>query len=195
MIPKFKLMLVGNSNVGKTAFIKRKITGEFEEKHITTCFLEIYSIKLLTNKGYIIFEVWEPFPHEKRGDLRDNFYLNSNCAILMFDLTSKQSYKDIPMYYKDILRVCNNIPIVLVGNKSDDNFNRKIKPEKICYHKKKNLNYFEISSKTYQNFESPWLHLSRILKNDENLYFVKEELFINNYLSYTENNNENKKKE
>ena len=44
----------------------------------------------------------------------------------MFDVTSRITYKNVPKWYKDITRVCDNIPIVLVGNKADDEENRKV---------------------------------------------------------------------
>lgn len=44
-------------------------------------------------------------------------FLQGQCAIMMFDVTARITYKNIPNWYRDITRVCENIPIVLVGNK------------------------------------------------------------------------------
>lgn len=45
------------------------------------------------------------------------FSIGGDCAIIMFDVTSRITYKNVPKWYKDLTRICENIPIVLVGNK------------------------------------------------------------------------------
>jgi GTP-binding nuclear protein Ran len=97
-----------------------------------------------------------------KGGLRDGYYINANCAILMFDVTSKQTYKNIPSWYRDVYRVCDNIPMVLVGNKVDIS-DRKVKAKEITFHRKKNLQYYDISAKSNYNYEKPFLYLARKL--------------------------------
>ena len=59
-------------------------------------------------------------------------------------------------------RVCENIPIVLTGNKVDIK-DRKVKAKSIVFHRKKNLQYYDISAKSNYNFEKPFLWLARFL--------------------------------
>jgi GTP-binding nuclear protein Ran len=68
----------------------------------------------------------------------------------MFDLTSRISYKNVPRWYDSIIRVCGDIPIILIGNKADLDY-RKVKPSAITFHKGKRMEYFEMSVK--QNFQ------------------------------------------
>ncbi|RVW50428.1 GTP-binding nuclear protein Ran1 [Vitis vinifera] len=56
---------------------------------------------------------------EKFGGLRDGYYINGQCAIIMFDVTAHLTYKNAPTWHRDLYRVCENIPIVLCGNKMD----------------------------------------------------------------------------
>lgn len=63
----------------------------------------------------------------------------------MFDVNSRQSYKDVPLWYSQIVKYCEHIPIVLVGNKADSK-DRKVKPKQVNYHRKKNLKYIEVSA-------------------------------------------------
>lgn len=58
------------------------------------------------------------------------------------------------------IRVCENIPVVLCGNKVDVK-NRQVKAKAVTYHRKKNLQYYEISAKSNYNFEKPFLYLAR----------------------------------
>ena len=67
--------------------------------------------------------------------------------------------------------MCENIPIVLTGNKVDIK-DRKVKAKSIVFHRKKNLQYYDISAKSNYNFEKPFLWLARKLIGDPNLEFV-----------------------
>lgn len=62
----------------------------------------------------------------------------AQCAIIMFDVTSRVTYKNVPNWHRDLVRVCENIPIVLCGNKVDIK-DRKVKAKSIVFHRKKNL--------------------------------------------------------
>lgn len=71
--------------------------------------------------------------------IRINFVLfTAQCAIIMFDVTSRVTYKNVPNWHRDLVRVCENIPIVLCGNKVDIK-DRKVKAKSIVFHRKKNL--------------------------------------------------------
>ncbi|KAG0514978.1 hypothetical protein BDA96_10G239600 [Sorghum bicolor] len=89
-------------------------------------------------------------------------YINGQCAIIMFDVTSRITYKNVPTWHRDISRVCENIPVVLCGNKVDVK-NRQVKAKAVTCHRKKNLQYYEISAKSNYNFEKPFLYLARKL--------------------------------
>ena len=73
---------------------------------------------------------------------------------------------------RDLSRVCENIPIVLCGNKVDIK-DRKVKPTQVTFHRKKNLQYFELSAKGNYNFEKPFLWLAKKLVGDNDLRFVE----------------------
>lgn len=89
----------------------------------------------------------------------------------MFDVTARITYKNVPNWHRDLVRVCENIPIVLCGNKVDIK-DRKVKAKSIVFHRKKNLQYYDISAKSNYNFEKPFLWLARKLTGDPNLELV-----------------------
>lgn len=167
----FKLVLVGDGGVGKTTFVKRHLTGEFEKKYVATLGVEVHPLAFTTNLGPITFNVWDTAGQEKFGGLRDGYYIQGQCAIIMFDVTSRITYKNVPTWHKDLVRVCENIPIVLCGNKVDIK-DRKVKAKAITFHRKKNLQYYDISAKSNYNFEKPFLWLARKLAGDSSLEFV-----------------------
>lgn len=98
--------------------------------------------------------------------------IQGNAAIIMFDVTSRLTYKNVPNWHRDLVRVCENIPIVLCGNKVDIK-DRKVKAKAVTFHRKKNLHYFEISAKSNYNFEKPFLWIARKLIANPALTFVE----------------------
>jgi GTP-binding nuclear protein Ran len=167
-----KLILVGDGGVGKTTFVKRHLTGEFEKKYIATLGVEVHPLKFHTNRGLIVFNIWDTAGQEKFGGLRDGYYIQGQAAIIMFDVTSRITYKNVPNWHRDLIRVCDEIPIVLIGNKVDIK-DRKVKAKQITFHRKKNLQYYDVSAKSNYNFEKPFLWLARKLIGDPNLIFVE----------------------
>lgn len=170
--PKFKLILVGDGGVGKTTFVKRHRTGEFEKKYVATMGVEVHPLPFFTNLGNVVFNCWDTAGQEKFGGLRDGYYIGGQAAIIMFDVTARVTYKSVPHWYKDLVRVCENIPIVLCGNKVDCK-DRKVKPKDIHFHRKKNLQYYDISAKANTNFEKPFLYIARKLTGNPNCHFVE----------------------
>merc|ERR1719498_1368853 len=170
-VPQFKCLLVGDGGVGKTTFVKRHVTGEFEKKYVATIGVEVHPLKFDTNRATLQFNVWDTAGQEKFGGLRDGYYIQGQCAIIMFDVTSRISYKNVGIWYRDLVRVCESIPIVLVGNKVDVK-ERKVKVKQINFHRKKNLNYYDISAKSNFNYEKPFLSLAKKLVGDQHLIFV-----------------------
>ena len=174
-IPEFKLVLVGDGGVGKTTFVKRHLTGEFEKRYIATLGVEVHPMPFFTNHGQVNFNVWDTAGQEKLGGLRDGYYIGGNCGIIMFDVCSRITYSNVPKWYKDLTRVCEAIPIVLVGNKVDVR-DRKVKAKQITFHRKKNLQYYDISAKSNYQFEKPFVWLLRRMINDAQLSLVETPL-------------------
>lgn len=170
-VPTFKLVLVGDGGTGKTTFVKRHLSGEFEKKYIATVGVEVHPLLFHTNYGPIVFNTWDTAGQEKFGGLRDGYYVQGQCGIIMFDVTSRITYKNVPNWHKDLVRVCENIPIVLCGNKVDIK-ERKVKAKTITFHRKKNLQYYDISAKSNYNFEKPFVWLAQRLTGHNDLQLV-----------------------
>lgn len=160
-IPVFKLILVGDGGTGKTTFVKRHLTGEFEKKYVATIGADVYPMLFYTTHGPVQFNVWDTAGQEKFGGLRDGYYVAGQCAIIMFDVTSRVTYKNAPTWHRDLMRTCGTIPTVLCGNKVDVK-DRKVHPKTITMHrKKKGMQYYDISAKSNYNFEKPFVWLMK----------------------------------
>ncbi|KAG0196008.1 GTP-binding nuclear protein gsp1/Ran [Mortierella sp. NVP41] len=169
--PTFKLVLVGDGGVGKSTFVKRNLAGDLEKKYLADVGAEVYPLTFTTNYGDIIFNTWDSALSEKFGRPRDSFYVNGQCGIIMFDLTSRITYRNVPGWHREIVHRCGNIPIVICGSKVDIR-ERKLKPKVIDFHRKMSLQYHEISAKGNYNLEKPFLSLARELTGHQDLEFV-----------------------
>nr|P41914.1 RecName: Full=GTP-binding nuclear protein Ran; AltName: Full=GTPase Ran; AltName: Full=Ras-like protein TC4 [Tetrahymena pyriformis]BAA04849.1 Ran/TC4 [Tetrahymena pyriformis] len=172
VVAEFKLVLVGDGGVGKTTFVTRHQTGEFEKRYIATQGVNVSNMILHTTKGAIRFNIWDTAGQEKLGGLREGYYIGADAAIMMFDVTSRITYKNIPKWHKDLTRICENVPIVLVGNKVDSK-DSKVKARQITFHRKRSLQYYDVSAKSNYQYEKPFLWILRKLTGDPNLNLVE----------------------
>jgi GTP-binding nuclear protein Ran len=150
----------------------RARAASVDQPTAATVGVAVHPLEFTTNCGPIRFDCWDTAGQEKFGGLRDGYYIHGQCAIIMFDVTSRTTYKNVPTWHRDITRVCEDIPIVLCGNKVDVR-NRQVRAKTITFHRKKNLQYYELSAKSNYNFEKPFLYLARKLAGDPNLQFVE----------------------
>ena len=134
--------------------------------------VEVHPMVFFTSRGKIKLKVWDTAGQEKLACLRDGYYIGADCAIIMFDVCSRVTYKNVTKWYKELTRVCEGIPIVLVGNKVDV-ADRKVKARQILFPRKHGIQYYDISAKSNYQFEKPFLWLLRKLTGDPNLTLVE----------------------
>ena len=96
--------------------------------------------------------VWDTAGQEEYRGLRDGYYINAHCGIIMFDVSSRETYEHVPDWHREISRVCEDTPIVLAGNKVDV-VDRKVKAKDLTFHHMKNIQYYDISAKSNYNVE------------------------------------------
>lgn len=161
-------MLVGDGATGKTTFVKRHLTGEFEKQYNATVGCEVHPMNFFTSKGEVHLMVWDTAGQEKLGCLRDGYYIGAHGGIIMFDVCARITYQNVPKWHKDLTRVCPDAHLVLVGNKVDVK-DRKVKAKQIVFHRKKNIQYYDISAKSNYQYEKPFLHLIRKMTGENDL--------------------------
>ena len=120
-----KIALLGDGSTGKTSFFER-IKGlnddnyKFRKKYIATTNFNLEIIELPTNIGKVQIHLWDTAGQEKYGgDLRSAYIYGSNAAIIMYDITNRNTIKNVNKWIVDIKDVCGNIPVIVTGNKLD----------------------------------------------------------------------------
>src|SRR5665648_17401 len=91
----YKLVLAGDSGVGKSTFVKRHKTGEFETRYMATVGVAVHPLKFYTNEGNVCFNIWDISGQEKFGCLHVGYYSGADCAVVMFDLNSQRSFQSV----------------------------------------------------------------------------------------------------
>ena len=124
-IKSVKLIIVGESHVGKTSLIHQLIEGTFDEATVQTIGRGEKNIKEIPLKegGKIYLEIWDTAGQERFRTLNKIFIKDAKIILLVYDITEKKSFNEIvDFWYKDIISQldnCQNIVIGLAGNKSD----------------------------------------------------------------------------
>ncbi len=150
----YKILLLGDTSVGKTCFLLRYTDKIFEESHISTIGLD-YRLKSMTLKNgkNIKLQIWDTSGQERFRAITKNYYKQANGILLMYDITNEKSFSNIQNWITQIKEeTSSNIVLFIIGNKIDLEDQRKI-----TYENGKNLAkqyqypFFEASSKSAIN--------------------------------------------
>jgi len=150
----YKIVLVGDGGTGKSSYVSRLNQDKFEKEYIATLGVEKYTIAVETSEGYVLVDLWDTAGQERLGPMRDGYYVGADAAILFFDVTSRITYKSVPGWYQDIVRVSKDIPVVLCANKVDVK-ERKVKSKSITFPNKHDVGFYEISVKDRTLLKEP----------------------------------------
>ena len=176
-IPRFKIILLGNSNIGKTSLILRYCKGNFDEMAVSTVGVDTRLKYIKYNDKKIGLDIWDTAGQERFKSLAKNIYQGADGIILMYDLTNKKSFTDIKIWYSNIRDSIDikTVGIILVGNKSDMTDKIVVKSENVKkYCSTENLHSIEISCKNNVNVDETFEFLiEKIMK--ENSYKAQYE--------------------
>ena len=117
----YKVLLLGDSTVGKTCFLMRYTDNTFQEIHMSTIGLD-YRLKNITleNGKNIKIQIWDTAGQDRFRAITKNYYKGANGIILIYDVTNKQSYENVKNWLTQIKEEANpNVIIYLAGNKID----------------------------------------------------------------------------
>eukprot|EP01135_Chromosphaera_perkinsii_P007894 Nk52_evm1s1038 gene=Nk52_evmTU1s1038 len=115
-----KLLLLGSQGCGKTQLVNRYINDNFNETYLVTlgADLNAQQVSLADGDKYVL-HLWNCGGHARLRPLLNLFYPDASVALLTFDMTSTDSFKDVLFWYNEVQRVCPGCIKFLVGLKSD----------------------------------------------------------------------------
>ncbi len=141
----FKSVVVGDGGSGKTAVVVRFSQGFFQENYKLTIGVE-FAVKTIHINNYNVkLQIWDTGGQERFRYVRPLYYKGSMGCIILFDLTNRESFDHVPKWLEEVKKESGNIPILLVGNKSDLINERTVSLEE-AKQISKDLNMFYIES-------------------------------------------------
>lgn len=123
----FKIILIGDSNVGKSCITIRSLKDTFNEKPYPTLGVEFFSSFIMINKKIIKLHIWDTCGQEIYRSVISNFYKNVSLAVLVYSISSLSSFNNIKMWVNEVKSNSSpQVKLILLGNKSDLNQEREV---------------------------------------------------------------------
>ncbi|KAI8046423.1 GTP-binding nuclear protein Ran-like [Drosophila gunungcola] len=167
----YKCLLLGDSGVGKSTFLRRHATGKFTEQHVPTRGLLVHTVLLQADYQAVALELWDVAGDARHGGLQNGYYFHAKCAIVMFDLSAESSAASVVQWLREVDDICDlQISVVICGNKAD----LKPMPQKLLYRRHRSIDYCEISARAAWNLDEPLKFLCRRLLNKSNLVLISQ---------------------
>ena len=143
-----KILLIVDSQVGKTSLLLKYTEHVFPEEHIATIGVE-YKDKFILKDNYNIrLQIWDTAGQERFHSITKNIYRNANGVLFVYDITNQESFSNIKNWIKDLQNVGNDIKGVIIGNKIDLEQKRDVSKQDLEeIGKKYNMPILETSAK------------------------------------------------
>ena len=196
---KCKVIVIGDSAVGKTTFISRLI-DRFEENAASTFGVSYVTKEIKIDDNLVHFDIWDTAGQEKYHSVNRLFYLESKICIIVYDITNRISFDNAcNFWYKEITNEINDSIIIgLAGNKSDLYSMEEVKEEEaINYAKEKNIIFSLTSSYDNTGVNELFYQLAQKYLYSYHKGIIKKEvkdtnrIILNNDTSINENNGNN----
>jgi len=158
----FKLLVVGESGVGKTCLLLRFVDNEFSEFHMATVGVD-FKIKTITiDDRPVKLQIWDTAGQERFRTLTESYYRNSHGVILVYDVTNHESFDKIRSWAAQIEEYGDqNLCKLLVGNKTDKENQRAVTTQEgLSLAKSLGIEFLETSAKDTSNVEEAFTKLA-----------------------------------
>ena len=163
----YKIIIIGDSGVGKSNILGRYLNNEFKQETKSTVGVEFGSKKLKVSGINVKLQIWDTAGQERYRAITSAYYKGSKGCFIVYDITSTQSFDDVEKWYEEIIKITEKgISLILVGNKSDLESERKVTVE-MGQNKAKNLNcpFFETSALNNTHIDTVFQTISEDIYN------------------------------
>ena len=181
-----KILLVGDSAVGKTTLILKYVDGKFSDSHITTIGFEYKDKEITVNDRKINLQIWDTSGQERYRSITKNFYRNAHGILFVFDVTNQTSFDHL----KDWLNSSNECDIdfkkIIVGNKIDLN-GRVVNKETMEFFAEKNQikKSYETSAKDGTNVDLIFKEMAELILANKTDEEINQEFLVRPHASST----------
>mmetsp|Transcript_26155 Transcript_26155/g.43580 ORF Transcript_26155/g.43580 Transcript_26155/m.43580 type:complete len:196 (+) Transcript_26155:142-729(+) len=161
----FKLVLLGDSAVGKSCLVVRFVRDEFFEFQEPTIGAAFLTQTVSLDDATVKFEIWDTAGQERYRSLAPMYYRGAAAAIVVYDISKKDSFNGAKSWVKELQRRGDpNVVIALAGNKADMESKRKVQTEEAQQYAEENeIIFMETSAKTALNVRNLFVEIAKKL--------------------------------
>eukprot|EP00483_Globobulimina_turgida_P005530 UN05540 len=165
---QFKLVLLGDSAVGKSSLVLRFVKGQFFEYQESTIGAAFLTQTVVVNDYTVKFEIWDTAGQERYHSLAPMYYRGAAAAIVVYDITNAQSFQRSKSWVKELQRQgSTNVVISIAGNKCDLEEKRQVQAEDAkAYADDNGIFFIETSAKTPKNVRELFVAIARKLPKE-----------------------------
>lgn len=160
-----KVVIVGDSNVGKSCLVLQFVDRRFQNLHDPTIGVEFQHKTVSLDSKVLKLQLWDTVGQENFQSIARNYYRESTACIVTFDITSRESFQHVPRWLEEVRS--NNGPeliSVLVGTKADLAYKRQIAAEEgEALARSLNMKYVEVSAKEELNVAQPFMLICKVV--------------------------------
>jgi len=122
-----KIIMVGDSGVGKSALLKSFMGEEFTKHYVSTIGVDFEIKQVIMNEKKVHLQIWDTAGQERFRTITTSYYRSSDAILLVFDVTDVNSFKNIHAWLEDVRQYARkDVDIMLIGNKVDLEKERKV---------------------------------------------------------------------
>ena len=199
---KYKLIVIGDENVGKTSIINRFKNNLFSPEYEPTVGLDFQSIPILIDDQSVTLLLYDTAGQEKFKSLIPLYTNEANIILLIYDISNKDSFENIDKWFESLNNINKEeVIFALVGNKSDLDFNRKVsKEEAESYANEHHYAFQEVSAMSGEGIQELFMNKliaqirTQFIQRGKNLTDQEEEKLKFNIGKTTEKAKDKKKK-
>jgi len=165
----YKLIIIGESGVGKSCLLLRYTDDTYTDSYISTIGVDFKIRTVMIDKKIVKLQMWDTAGQERFRTITTSYYRGAHGIMLVYDITDRDSFDNIAHWINEINRYAKPaVTIMLVGNKCDLESKRQVDYEEALeFAKKSNLLFEECSAKANINIEKLFIKLATAVKTAE----------------------------
>ena len=185
----FKILLIGDSGVGKTSVKLRYTKNVFHEEFLNSIGVDFKSKDLNIDGRKVKLQIWDTAGQERFRTITTSYYRGAHAIVIVFDLTKRETYEHVQKWMNDINRFAKeNVLKLIIGNKSDLTNEVKVSYEEVrALASQMKATYFSVSAKKNEN-------INEFFEAATKIFLIKNNFYIEENKAIKLNKNEYKNK-